>query len=375
MSAPSYTPTPAAWSNVDPAVHFASDYAKARAKFAAAAASRGSTLESHVHPGARGPAGEALAIDVAVLGDADASGALLLTSGTHGAEGFCGSGCQVALLADDAFVAATRKHGVAVVFVHALNPYGFAYASRTTEENVDLNRNFRTFEAIEPNAAYLAVHDFIVPATWPPAPENEARIGAYVARHGMAALQQAVTSGQCDRADGLFYGGARPAWSNTALRDIMRRHLKHRRRIGWIDFHTGLGPAGHGEKIFAGPDDDAMLARTKAWWGADVTSIWDGSSSSAQLTGTVFRAVLDECPSSEYTGIALEYGTLPLDDVLQALRARQWLVNHPDADERKRNDILRMARDAFYTDTPSWKAMVYAQARVAVFQAFAGLAA
>ena len=29
-----------------------------------------------------------------------------------------------------------------VVLVHGLNPYGFAHFTRTTENNVDLNRNF-----------------------------------------------------------------------------------------------------------------------------------------------------------------------------------------------------------------------------------------
>lgn len=362
------------WSNVDAAAHFAADYPEARAKFLAAASARGLAVDSHVHPEARGPGGEALASDVVVLGNADAEGALLVTSATHGVEGFCGSGCQVALLSDDAFVANVERGGLAVVLLHALNPYGFAHLARTTEENVDLNRNFRDFGKPYRNDAYLEVHDFIVPATWPPAPDNEMRIGQYVAKHGAFALQQAVSGGQSDRADGLFFGGTRPAWSQHVLRDVLRRHGASRRRLAWIDLHTGLGPAGHGEKIFAGPDDAAMFARAKAFWGADVTSIWDGSSTSARLEGMLFYAALDECPDTEYTGIALEYGTKSYMEVLAALRARQWLANHRDADPGKRDTILRLIRDAFYVDTPAWKAMVYGQARAAALQALAALA-
>ena len=361
------------WSSVDPAAHFARDYAEARAKFLAAASARNLHVDSRVHPRERDPRGGPLAIDIAVLGDPDARDALLLTSATHGVEGFCGSGCQVALLADDAVAAAVTGRGLAVVFVHALNPYGFAYLARTNEDNVDLNRNFRDFTAVSRNEAYLAVHDFIVPDTWPPSPQNEQRLGQYVATHGAFALQQAVTAGQWDRADGLFFGGTRPTWSQDVVRDVMRRYARGRRRLGWIDFHSGLGPSGHGEKIFAGPDDPAMHARVKAWWGADVTSIWDGTSTSAKLDGMLFRAAIDECPDTEYTGIALEVGTQSYVDVLAALRGRQWLTNHPDAAAPLRDAILARIRDAFYVDTPAWKAMVFGQARAAVMQALAGL--
>ena len=355
---------------------FSQTYAQARAKFLAAAKARGATIESHVHPSARGSEDEALATDIAIVGPVDAASLLCIISGTHGVEGFCGSGAQIALLEDPAVKAAINKYAVAVMFYHALNPYGFSYCARTNEDNIDLNRNFRDFSRAPPvNAAYLEVHDFMVPATWPPAPENEAKIGAYIARRGQAALQAAVSGGQCDRADGLFFCGNKPAWSNGVFRDVLRRHAASRARLAWIDFHTGLGPYGHAEKIHSGPDDRAMLARAKAWWGIDVTSFHDGSSASAALTGVNFEAPLAECPGVECTGIALEYGTLPLLATLQALRADAWLRNHPDAEPNTRASIERQCRDAFYCDADDWKAMVYAQARVGVLQALQGMAA
>jgi len=359
------------WSDVDPDAHFAADYAEARKKFLAAAAQLAAPIETHVHPSARGPDGEVLAIDIALLGDAVSPSLLLVTSGTHGAEGFCGSGCEVALMHDPSFIDAVRRSGAAVALLHALNPYGFAHVARTNEDNVDLNRNCRDFAASPPNAAYLEVHEFIVPDTWPPSAQNERRMADYVAAHGTSALQQAVSAGQSDRADGLFFAGTKPAWSSDVLRDALRRHAGSRRHLVWIDIHTGLGPLGHAEKIYAGPDDSAVLARTRACFGADVTSIYDGSSTSAQLSGMLFNVVPEACADVEYAGVALEYGTLPFAQVLAALRARQWLANHPQADAASRERILRMTRDAFYVDTPAWKAMAFAQARVAALQALA----
>ena len=103
--------------------------------------------------GVDGLEGETLATDVVRIGPADAKRLLVLTSATHGVEGFCGSGAQIALMRDEALPALMEKLGVAMLLVHAINPYGFSYLSRTTEGNVDLNRNsvdFRRAVAAEP---------------------------------------------------------------------------------------------------------------------------------------------------------------------------------------------------------------------------------
>lgn len=361
---------------IDPASHFAATYAEARGKFLRAAAARGLSVARHSHPTAFGADGEELSADVAVLGDAGAPAMLLLTSGTHGVEGFCGSGCQVVLLHDDAFVAAVQAARVRVVFLHALNPYGFSHLRRTNEDNVDLNRNFRDFASPPvPYAPYAEIHDLLVPATWPPSPDNEARIADYAARHGEKALQAAMSGGQCEFPDGLFYGGLRPAWSNDVLRAVLRDQGGRSRQIGWIDFHTGLGPRGHGERIFAGRNVAADLARTKSIWGDDVTTFHDGSSTSAPLTGVNFNAVYEECPHAAYAGIALEYGTLPLEATFNALRADQWLANHAEAGADARARIKRTIRDAFYVDADDWKVQVCRQARDAALAALPPLAA
>jgi predicted deacylase len=343
--------------------HFARSYADARAKFRAAAGARGLTVESEVLPALQGVDGEVLAMDVAELGAADAESVFVLTSATHGIEGYCGSGAQVALLHDDAFLRAARDAGIAVLFIHAVNPHGFSYGRRVNEDNVDLNRNFRDFAAPLPdNPAYAEIHPILLPATWPPPKESDEAIGTYIAKRGQRAFQAALTGGQYGYPDGLFYGGTSPAWSNRTLRSVLRRHSARRRRVAWIDFHTALGPRGHGEKIYAGRNAPADLARARAFWGDDVTSFYDGSSTSANVTGFVTSAGYEECPDAEFTAMALEYGTVPLPQVFQALRADHWLHNHPEA-QSMRPAIRKAMRDAFYVDEDDWKDAVYGQAQ------------
>jgi hypothetical protein len=357
---------------------FAASYAEARQKFLQAAAAAQLPVEAKPHP-RPGLHGEALAVDVAREGHPSASRLLILTSGCHGVEGFCGSGIQVAMLHDAELRRRAEEAGVALLYVHALNPYGFSHLGRTTHENVDLNRNFHDFSQPLPvNEEYRALHDILVPATWPPPAENNQAIGRYVAERGVAHYQAVITRGQYEYPDGLFYGGRAPTWSNLALREVLQAHGRRAGRIAWIDIHTGLGPGGVGERILAAREDAACSARASAWWSGGgrtpVTSIYDGSSSSAFLTGMMCGAVYEECPQAEYTGIALEYGTLPVLETFQALRAEQWLRRHPEAPRELAEAIRRQVFQAFYTDTDAWREQVVEQAREAMLQAVEGLA-
>lgn len=356
---------------------FSRSYREAREKFLEAAKDAGLGTRSLAHP-LGGLHGEALAMDVVRDGPPDASAVLVVSSGCHGVEGYCGSGIQVAALRDAQWRARIRASGIALVHVHALNPWGFSWISRTTHENVDLNRNFHDFSRPLPvNREYRELHPLLVPGAWPPDPANAQAIADFVARHGHAAFQAAVSRGQHEYPDGMFFGGTGPTWSNLRLREVVRDEAGGARRIAWIDIHTGLGPAGVGERIHAGPDEPESLARARRWWGGDgrtpVTSIHDGSSTSARLTGMAWSAFVESCPDAEYTGIAMEYGTLPFARVTEALRADQWLRRHPQAPAELAGRLRAQVMDAFFTDAGEWRERVVAQAREAMFQAVDGL--
>ena len=119
--------------------YFGADYAHARTLFLEAAKTTRAKVFTFPHP-QTGPSNEPLAIDIAWLGPMNASGVVIAGSGTHGAEGLCGSGCQVGFLRER--LHAALPEGVALVLVHANNPFGFAHLRRVNEDNIDLNRNF-----------------------------------------------------------------------------------------------------------------------------------------------------------------------------------------------------------------------------------------
>jgi hypothetical protein len=354
--------------------YFSSDYREARRKFRDAATRAGASLAAYVNPGAKGPSGEELATDVARLGPRDASRVLITISATHGAEGFCGSGAQVGSF--EAGLGRELPAGTALVAVHAINPYGFAWLRRVTEDNVDLNRNFVDHAAPLPrNPGYDELAELICPSEWRDTvlEATRRRLAAYGEKHGAAALQFAITAGQYNHADGVFYGGGQPTWSRDTLLKAIAEHAAHARRLAVIDFHTGLGPWGYGEPIVTHAPNTPGVARAQQWFGDRITSTALGNSSSADVQGDILTGIERRRRDLEFTGLALEFGTLPLQQVLDAVRADNWLHIHGDLRSPQGREIKAMVRDAFYGDKDDWKGMIFEQAIAAERNALRGL--
>ncbi len=355
--------------------YFSGSYSAARAKFLAAAQKTDSEMFAFRLPGRTGPEGEDLVVDVARLGPKNARNLLLLISGTHGVEGFCGSGCQTGYFRDRLFEALPPD--TATILVHALNPFGFAWLRRVNEDNVDLNRNFRDFaKPLPPSPEYDLLHNLLVPADWdgPARKQADAALMKHIVENGERAVQAVVSGGQHSRADGLFYGGREETWSNRTFRQILRDHVPAgTEKLAVIDLHTGLGPKGYGEPIYFGSSNED-LKRVIKWYGPSVRSPAVGDSVSAKLTGTVADAVIMAFPDLTTTYVALEYGTVPLLDVLAALRADNWLHAVPDRQSPLAPSIKDQIRAAFYVETSYWKAAVYGRFADFVLRAGRGLA-
>ena len=246
-------------------------YAEARDKFLAAAqGARPRPSTRHVHPSARGAAGEdARSMDVALLGDAAAPAMLRARR-----RGRTASRASAAPAARSACCTTTRSSprsrasGVRVVL------RACAQSVRLLASAPDQRRQRR------PQSQFPRLRDA---ASRQRGLRRSARVHgarhvAAVARrtkrssartwraHGAKrALQAAVSGGQCEFPDGLFYGGVRASVEQRAFCARSCASTAPRAQtLGWIDFHTGLGPRGHGEKIYRGPGRSRRdLARSK----------------------------------------------------------------------------------------------------------------
>jgi hypothetical protein len=359
----------------DPLALFAPDYATAREKFRKAAAARGCTLTAHLNPHAKGPNGEDLFLDVAVAGPAGAKAALLVISGTHGVEAYAGSACQIGWLngaRNDAWPPELK-----VVMIHALNPYGFAWNRRVTEDNVDLNRNFVDHSAPYPsNGGYEQLKAAIAPKDLEPETlrQGSELFRDFIKEYGPFTMQEAVSKGQYAHPDGMYFGGIREQWSAGILQHVVRRELAHCRRVGVVDVHSGLGPYGHGELISEEAAGTHAYARAKAWW-PDICSTQSGESVSAAVTGSIDACIPTLLAHAEVTMGCLEFGTVSTFQVFEALRADNWLHTLGDPNGPKAAEIKAHTRAAFYPDQDDWKDMIWRRGEAVLTQAVQGLMA
>jgi len=355
---------------------FSENYAEARPKFCAAVAEAGGALRSWLNAYGRGPAGDVLYLDTARFGRADAPNMLVLISATHGVEGHCGSGAQIAWLRGGGPARLPADTGCLIV--HAINPHGFAWTRRVNEDNVDLNRNFVDHDKPYPaSRGYAELADAVLPQDWTDASWGamQATFAAYAQKHGAFGLQGALSGGQYSHPDGIFFGGARPTWSNRTIRAIARQELSHARRVGVIDYHTGLGPFGHGELICTVPPGAKSFARANAWYGKELTSPESGTSTSAIVVGCMTDCIPQELPDAEVTSVAIEYGTYPVPEVMKAVLQDNWLHRRGRIDSTQGREMKAFMKERFFPAGDKWREMVVARSEQTIGWALQGLAA
>jgi len=344
---------------------FSPDYPTARAKFLLAAARARAPVDVFCNDAAPGPDGGMLTTDVAVLGPDDAEHALLVVSATHGPEGFVGSAAQIALL--DALAAGARAPAVRIVLVHAINPWGFAHISRTTENNVDLNRNFIDWRAGPPsNPPYAELHPMLCPPQWTPqalASANASR-EAWLERNGQGAYVDVTSRGQYTHPDGLNYGGVGREWSNLTLEKIVARHLAGVKKIALIDWHTGLGERGEPFFLCFNERGGPGWQRACDWWGrANVESSGGfGGAQRPNYTGLLFHGVQRFAGQAEVTGAVIEFGTLPMDEMRLALQVDRYLKFGGELPAAQRAAMKEQLLDAFAPFSPDWQRSVLGHA-------------
>ncbi len=342
---------------------FSKTYAEARSRFIEAASAHGFEVTSELLP-IEGPAGEELAMDFAVGGPAHAESALVVISGTHGPEGYTGSACQLGFLESSDLRNLFSTHRV--VLVHAHNPFGFAWMRRTTEGNVDLNRNYVDFSsALCGNPEYDRLHHAFVPEELDD-PDAAQTLADYQEQHGLIGYMAALLGGQRTHADGLFYGDTKPTWSRERMVDGLQKHLAQQSRVVVIDIHTGLGPYGVPYLVHGYPKDDSRFSVMAEIFGSVMRSIAVQEEFDEDLPvdpeGPIVLAMDWALPGKETYAYVIEYGTYPPNEVLGAHIADNWLHAYGDLNSDQGKAIKTELRRVMYPEFDDWKTMIWDEA-------------
>jgi hypothetical protein len=339
---------------------FSHDYRTAAARLHAAAS--GWQHTRYPHPD-RGPAGEALSTDVYRLGAPSAKRLLIINSSTHGLEGMLGSAAQLA------FVERLAAPGpdLAIVLIHAINPHGFAWRRRVTQEGVDLNRNFIDYGEPPPeNPLYQRLAAEVDPDTWPDLP--------LMGLGTPLELRQAVHAGQYQNPAGSFFGGQAPTWSRRTLEAIYAAEGHTAGTILLVDLHTGAGPWSATECFVAEPAASGV-ARTwfpgaEAYVIADRPRFGDPTGVPGLLVSSLKKAFPDRTTIAALT----ECGTYPGDVPVTAIRRSTFAMRHGLDTTATGERWAAEAQEAFCPADPSWRRYALAGVLTRLDQAVAALA-
>lgn len=332
---------------------FSPDYSTARKRFREVAARLG--WETLAFPiGADDETGEPFVVDVAISGG-DPRRTLIVSSGLHGVEGFFGSAVQIAAMEKWATTAAPNSR---CVFVHGLNPYGFARIRRADGDNVDPNRNFLLpGERYQGAPERYAELDALLNPPPPPSLFDGFLIRAALAvlRYRMPALKQAVAGGQFDFPEGLFFGGKEPCPTQRLLELKLPGWVEGAEQIVHLDFHTGLGGYGTWKLLLDMPLTDGQRAWLVERFGEGTFAEPAGAGSEYVTRGSIGRWLVQRKLAANYLYACAEFGTYAPLRMLSALRSENQIHRwrKPDAPATKRAKSALL--EAFCPASPTWR--------------------
>ncbi len=351
----------------------APDYATARERFRAAARARGWTCDAYAAAGV-GPNGEPLTVDVAISPSHEpGDDALVVSSGLHGVEGHFGSAVQIAALEspDDLFA------GARGVFVHALNPYGFAWSRRGDADNVDLNRAFR-WPRMPPSGDdgnYARLDTLLNPPRPPSFDLFPLRIRLAALRHGRATLSRTIASGQRSFPKGLFYAGTK----TTATQRMLEAHLKEwiggASTVVHLDLHTGLGRAGEHVLIVDYPLTESARSWLTRVFGADVVRESLREPRAYTAAGSFGQWCVASSLAPDYRFAFAELGTYDSVSVLTGLRAENQAAQWAAPDDPRTSRARAWLRELFCPASPQWRERALADGVALIARAARSLAA
>jgi len=318
---------------------FSDDYQEARNRFLDSIEDlkdRGfEVIQEQLPLNLKGPQGEDLIIDLAVIGSLESQNLLLYSSGIHGVEGFAGSAIQLSVL--DQIKKQQPFSDYCIVFIHIINPYGMAWHRRVNENNVDLNRNFLTNHKGEPEG-YKLIDKFINPNTIPFKFDPFFLIQGLtlLIKHGFTNVKQWFAQGQYTRPKSLQFGGDKIQTGPELILNWLKLNLKNTKKIFGIDLHTGLGPSGYDTILV--PDDINSIDYQVLinLFGDHVAALDPDKSVGYKITGDIHSGIIKQFSSIEWLCITQEFGTFGPTKVFKNLRAEnRWTQNNKLKDQNK----------------------------------------
>jgi hypothetical protein len=309
-----------------------------------------------------------LTIDLCyICGSKKADKIIILSSGVHGVEGNVGSAVQLFFI--DNYINKDFLEKTSVLLIHSVNPYGFKYERRVTENNVDLNRNSDIDKELYStvNKAYPEICDIINPKE-----KVETRNLANrffflkaikeIAKRSMSVFKQAILQGQYEYPKGLFYGGNDFEPQIKSLARSIDSICDPYKTIFAIDIHTGYGERGK-LHLFPNPVEESVKNRMETIFeGFHID--WGDSDDFYTYSGDFVSYIQKINTDKIFIPMLFEYGTMGSRKTLGSIKSLHIMMlenqgEHygyvSDEDQKKvKHDFVQM----YNLSSDSWRSQI-----------------
>lgn len=307
-----------------------------------------------------------------IPGDSTVNKLLIISSGIHGVEGYAGSAIQLFFM--DKYLNKELLSKISVLLIHSLNPYGYKYNRRVSENNVDLNRNSDIDKELylTKNEGYPKVYDLINPM----GKVDYGSLGnqfffvkaiAEIAKASMPVLRQAVLQGQYEFPKGLYFGGNDFEPQIKKLAPIIDSICKPYRSILALDLHTGYGARGvlH---LFPNPAEAPVKKRIeKIFEGFQID--WGDQKDFYTVTGDFVGYIGKINMEKEFIPMTFEYGTMNTQTTMGSLKSihimisenqgQQYGFESEEDKDKVKKDLLEM----YYPSSNKWRSHIIEETR------------
>ena len=260
----------------------------------------------------------------------DKTNLFILTSGTHGVEGYVGNAVQQMFMNEILSSGILEKTGV--LLIHGINPYGLKNTRRVTENNVDLNRNCDTDKALfsSVNNGYNDLYDMLNPGGKANCNSLKNQFFMVVAINkllhaSMQSLRQAVLQGQYEHPEGLYFGGKDYEPQISEIGKVIQQKSVDYKTMFAINLHTGFGERGT-LHLFPNPikDPKVRAGLENVFGGYKID--WGDSKDFYTINGSFVDYIADLLPGKFYLPMVFEYGSLNSQTTIGSVKSLHNMI-------------------------------------------------
>jgi hypothetical protein len=291
---------------------------------------------------------------------------LIINSGLHGIEGYTGSAIQLMVM--DKILNAKQLENMGILFIHGLNPYGFKYHRKVTENNVDLNRNCVTpsDRHKSKNEGYEKLTDLLMPEGNVNSVSMRNQyfylLAIYkIIRESMPVLRQAALQGQYDFDKGIYYGGQEYEPQIALLKPFLKEKMDEYNMVLNVDLHTAYGERGK-MHLFLNPIDDVSVKNGIETLFKNVQIDWGGGKDFYTIKGEYLGWANSLADKKTFCmPMLFEFGTLNSQTTFGSLKSIQVMINENQGahygfkNTKSEVEVKKHFDEMYYPSSPVWR--------------------